>query len=219
VRLVVLGPPGVGKGSLAALCAARLGLAHLSPGAIFRQEMGRGTALGGRVRRYVSAGLLVPDRLVVEVMGQRLRRLARARGFVLDGFPRTAGQAGGLDRVLAQLAQPLDAAVHLQAPVPLLVRRLSGRRVCPRCGTNYHLRTMRPRRPGRCDRCGARLVRRPDDEPGTIRRRLAVDRRASAALLRHYRGQGLLYPLDGRGRIETVYGRAARLFRRAGWLA
>ncbi|MBI2104594.1 MAG: nucleoside monophosphate kinase [Candidatus Omnitrophica bacterium] len=217
MRIVLLGPPGAGKGSLASLYDIRLGIAHLSTGEIFRQEIARRSALGRRVRRYVLSGRLVPDALVVEVMAARLRR-ARAAGFVLDGFPRTAGQAQGLDRVLARQWRRLDAAVYLISPQPLLVKRLSGRRVCSRCGANYHLRTMRPKRAGRCDRCGGRLTVRKDDQPRMIRKRLAVDRKAAAPLVAYYRRRGLLHRVNGVGNVETVYRRTLALFRRHRWL-
>ena len=217
MRLVLLGPPGAGKGSLASLYHARLGVAHLSTGEIFRQEIARNSRLGRRVQRYVTSGRLVPDALVVEVMASQLKR-ARRKGFVLDGFPRTAGQAAGLDRVLRARHQALDAAVYLTSPYALLVRRLSGRQVCGRCGANYHIRTMRPTRPGRCDRCAGRLMVRKDDQPATIRKRLAIDRKAAAPLVAYYRRKRLLFPVDGRGHIQTVFTRTMKLFRRQGWV-
>ena len=219
MRIVLLGPPGAGKGSLALLCKTRLGLAHLSTGQIFRQEMVRNTGLGRRVRRYVMSGRLVPDALVVSVMTAQLRRAKPARGYVLDGFPRTRGQAAGLDRALKRWRQPLDGAMYLTSPQSLLVRRLSGRRVCASCGANYHVRTMRPRRAGRCDCCGGRLIARRDDQPQTIKKRLAVDRKAAAPLLRYYQRRGTLYRLNGIGQIDQVFARALALFRRRGWLA
>ncbi len=203
---------------MASLCAARLKLAHLSTGAIFRQEITRRTRVGERVGRYVTSGRLVPDALVVQVMARQLHAQPRTRGFVLDGFPRTAGQARGLDRELKRLRVPLDGAVYLTAPRAVLVRRLSGRRVCGACGATYHLQTMRPRRAGRCDRCHGRLAIRKDDEPRTILRRLRIDHRAAASLLRYYQRCRVLYRLDGRDSIETVFGRARKLFRRQGWL-
>ena len=218
MRIVLLGPPGAGKGSLAALCQARLGIAHVSTGDIFRREMARRSTLGRRVQRYVTSGRLVPDALVVTVMAARLDARQFARGFVLDGFPRTAGQAAGLDRVLDKRRQPLHGAVYLMTPQAVLIRRLGGRRVCEACGANYHIRTMRPKRPGRCDRCKGRLVIRKDDLPQTIEKRLAVDRRAVTPLLAYYRAQGKLFRMSGAGHIETVLTRALRLFRRQGWL-
>jgi len=218
VRLVLLGPPGTGKGSLASLCEERLGVPHVSTGQIFREEISRRSALGRRVQAYVASGRLVPDRLVVQVMTRRLSQRAFAGGFILDGFPRTRGQAAGLNVALRRARTPLDGAVVLQSPDALLVTRLSGRRVCGRCGANYHVRSMRPKRPGRCDRCGGALVTRADDAPRTIRQRLAVDGRAARPLLAYYRSRGLLRELDGRGNIEIVFRRAARLFRRESWL-
>ena len=218
MRLVLLGPPGVGKGSLATLCEERLGLAQLSPGVIFRQEMERASPLGRRVQQYVSRGLLVPDALVVQVMSGRLTPKRVRRGFVLDGFPRTVGQAQGLDRVLAHQQAPLQAAIGLMASEALLVRRLSGRRVCRRCGANYHVRTMRPKRLGRCDRCGGALIIRKDDASQTIRKRLAVDRAAAAPLLRYYRKQRLLHLVNGAGSVATVFRRTMKLIRQQGWL-
>jgi len=217
VRIVLLGPPGAGKGSLASLYHARLRIPHLSTGEIFRQEIARHTPLGRRVQRYVTSGRLVPDALVVQVMAARLtgRRLRR---FVLDGFPRTRGQAAGLDRALRARGFPLQAAVYLTSPEPLLVRRLAGRLVCARCGENYHIRRMPPRRPGVCDRCGGRLITRKDDEPATIRKRLAIDRKAATPLVAYYQRRALLYRVDGAGHLETVFQRTLRLFRRQGWL-
>jgi adenylate kinase len=219
VRIVLLGPPGAGKGSLASWFHARLRVPHLSTGEIFRQEIGRRSALGRRVQGYVSRGRLVPDALVVQVMAGRLKRMPGRGGFVLDGFPRTQGQAAGLDRVLARMKRPLDGAVYLTSPTALLIRRLSGRRVCGSCGENYHIRTMRPKKANQCDRCGGRLVTRKDDEPATIRRRLRIDREAAAPLLRYYRQRGQLYTVDGRGRIDKVFVRTEKLVRRNGWMA
>ena len=215
---MLLGPPGTGKGSLASLCKGRLHLAHLSPGQIFREEIARKSGLGRRVQRYVSSGRLVPDSLVVQVMTSRLTRRTLDRGFVLDGFPRTQGQAAGLDRVLEERHRPLEAAIYLASPQAVLIRRLAGRRVCAKCGANYHLRTMRPKQPGRCDQCRGPLVIRKDDRPATMRKRLAVDQIASKPLLAHYKHCGVLYRVNGSGYIETVYQRLLQLLRKQGWL-
>ena len=218
MRIVLLGPPGAGKGSLASLCQERLGIPHVSTGEIFRREITRGSPLGRRVARYVSNGRLVPDALVVQVMASVLKHRRFAKGFVLDGFPRTRAQAKGLDRVLQRQRQPLDGAVYVTSPQALLVRRLSGRRVCSRCGSNYHLRTMRPKRSGRCDRCGGALVTRRDDQPATIKKRLALDRTKTTPLLAYYNEKRLLQLLNGIGHINTVFVRARRLFARQHWM-
>ena len=218
MRIVLLGPPGAGKGSLASLLAKRLGIAHLSTGEIFRQEIARGSLLGRRVQSYVASGRLVPDALVIQVMAQRLNAKRRTRGFVLDGFPRTHGQAVGLDQALKRQGVSIDGAIYLGCSVSLLLRRLSGRRVCPQCGTIFHIRTMRPRRPGRCDQCQARLVIRKDDQPDMIRRRLNIDGAASRPLVSYYRKRGLLSRLDGSASVETVFGRMLKQIQRQGWL-
>ncbi|MBI3011242.1 MAG: nucleoside monophosphate kinase [Candidatus Omnitrophica bacterium] len=218
MRIVLLGPPGAGKGSLASLYEARLGIAHISTGDIFRQEIARRSALGRRVQRYVTSGRLVSDALVVEIMAGRLDRRTLATGFVLDGFPRTQRQAAGLDRVLKRARAPLDGAVYLTSPMPVLIRRLSGRRVCAHCGANYHIRTMRPRRPWRCDRCQGPLIVRNDDRPATIKKRLAVDQQAARPLVRYYHHRRLLHRVSGAGPIEAVFSRTVKLFQRQGWL-
>jgi adenylate kinase len=218
VRIVLLGPPGAGKGSLALLCHNRCGIAHVSTGEIFRREIARASPLGGRVGRYVTNGRLVPDALVVQVMANVLKRKRFARGFVLDGFPRTKAQADRLERVLKSQRQPLDGAVYVSSSEDVLIKRLSGRRVCKRCGANYHLRTMRPKLPGKCDRCRGALMTRPDDRPSTIRKRLCIARRTEKPLLSYYQRHGLLFRVDGRGHIETVFQRALGLFHRQGWL-
>ncbi|MBI4340930.1 MAG: nucleoside monophosphate kinase [Candidatus Omnitrophica bacterium] len=217
MRIVLLGPPGAGKGSVALLCKTRLRLPHLSTGQIFREEMAKRSPLGRRVGAYVTGGRLVPDALVTRVMVNRLTSKPH-RAFVLDGFPRTQGQAAGLDRALERLRLPLHGAVYITSPEALLVRRLSGRLVCSTCGANYHARTMRPKRPGVCDRCHGALATRKDDRIETIRRRLAIDRRTSKPLLAYYQRRKALYRVDGRGRIETVFVRARRLFHRQGWI-
>lgn len=204
---------------MASLYRKRLGTPHLSTGQIFREEIARNSTLGRRVKAYVTSGRLVPNSLVVEVMGKRLgEQGGSARGFVLDGFPRTRAQAAGLDRMLQRHRQALNGVVYLTSPPSLLVRRLSGRRVCARCGENYHVRTMRPKRLGHCDRCRGRLVTRKDDRPETIRKRLSIDRKAAAPLLAYYRQKRLLFFVDGAGHVETVYKRTVGLFRRQGWV-
>jgi len=166
----------------------------------------------------VTSGRLVPDALVVAVMAARLSPSQLDHGIVLDGFPRTAGQAAGLDRVLKQRGRPLDGVVYLDVPLTVLVRRLAGRRVCPRCGANYHVRTMKPKQAGRCDRCHARLIIRKDDEPRTIKQRLRIDRAASRSLLTYYRRRGVLYRISGAGRLDRIFERVRRVCLRHGWL-
>ena len=218
MRVVFLGPPGTGKGSLALLCEQRMGVARVSTGEIFRHEIARKSALGKEVQKFVSTGQLVPDDLVVKVMTKRLASPKFAKGFILDGFPRTAAQAVGLDAALAKRRIPLRGAVYISSPTSVLVTRLSGRRVCSKCGTNFHIRTMKPKKAGICDLCGSKLVLRADDQPATVRKRLAVAAKTEAPLLSHYKSVKLLHRVDGRGRIEAVYRRTLALFKRLGWV-
>ena len=216
---MLLGPPGSGKGTLAEQVGKRLAIAHLSTGDLFRREINRRSTLGKTVSRYVAEGRLVPDEVVVQVMTKQLSRRTLERGFVLDGFPRTVGQADGLEAFLLRRRGALHGALSLACPPSVLVARLSGRRVCSRCGAIYHIRTMPPRRPGRCDRCQGALSIRRDDRVATIKKRLAVDRTQAAPLFAYYRRRRLLYRLNGTGSSRQVFHRAMALFRRQGWLA
>jgi len=184
---------------------------HFSTGELFRQAMNRRSALGQAVRRYVTAGRLVPDRLVVKVMTARLTPRVLRRGFVLDGFPRTVGQARGLDRFLTQRHAPLHLAVYLSCPRSVLVARLGGRRVCPGCGAIYHLRTMPPRRRGVCDRCGTQLIVRKDDRAATIIKRLQIDQEQARPLVAYYRRQGIFHRLNGAGSGHRVFQRLVKV--------
>ena len=196
----------------------RLHLTHVSTGELFRREISAKTALGNAVSRYVAQGRLVPDELVVKVMTSRLPRRLLDRGVVLDGFPRTAGQAAGLDAYLERQGWPLTAAIHLRCPAPILVSRLSGRRVCSRCGANYHLRNIPPKRPGVCDACHGALVIRKDDDVSTIKKRLLIDQCEAKPLLAYYHRAGLLHRLNGSGSFEEVFARVMALVRAKRWL-
>jgi adenylate kinase len=159
----------------------------------------------------------VPDELVVSVMAKQLAPRRATRGLVLDGFPRTVGQAKGLDAVLSGRGLALDGAVYLDCPTPLLISRLSGRRVCSRCGKNYHIRTMRPKQAGLCDVCGGALIVRKDDQVNTITKRLVIDRAQAKPLLEFYRQRHVLYRISGSGGVARVFQRLQRLMQQHGW--
>jgi len=194
--LVLLGPPGVGKGTQGRLLADSEGLLLLSTGAILRAAVQAGTALGKQADAYMRAGELVPDHLIEDLMAERLARVDPGSGFILDGYPRTVAQAKGLTELLRRLARPLTAAALFDASDDEVVRRLSGRRSCTRCGRAYHVEFGPPARQGRCDLDGEALVRRDDDEPETITNRLAVYRRDTRPVADYYRELGMLVSVD-----------------------
>ncbi len=200
-KVVLLGPPGAGKGTQAARLAGILGVPHISTGDIFRENIAAGTELGRIAKEYVEKGELVPDEVVVGMVRERLSRADAAGGYILDGFPRTLAQAEALE-VAGELAP--EVAVLLELPEEEVVARLSGRWTCPRCQRVYHERNNPPRNPGICDDDGEALIQREDDRPETIRRRLAVYREQTEPLLEYYRARGRLRVVDGGGPIEEV---------------
>src|SRR5579875_822024 len=203
-RIVFLGPPGAGKGTQAVRLAERRQLPHVATGDIFRAAVRDGTPLGREAKRYMDEGKLVPDQVTVGIVRERLEKADCARGFVLDGFPRTLAQARALDELLAGMNRPLERVVPMVVDDDVLVRRSTGRRVCPRCGATYHVDSRPPRQPGRCDACGAALVQRDDDSEATVRRRLAVYHEQTEPLVAYYRDQGKLRDVDGQRSVEEV---------------
>ena len=216
VRMVLLGPPGSGKGTQASAMQRRWGLAHLASGDLLREDVRDDTELGRKAKPYMDAGELVPDELILDMMEKRLARPnAQAglpgRGFVLDGFPRTLAQAQALDQRLAAMGQPLDAVVCLRVSEEEILRRLSGRLVCPQCHAIYQAETMPPKRPGLCDRCGSPLVQREDEDPEVVRNRLRVYEEQTAPLEEYYRSRGLLHEVDGAIGVDRVLAEVSRI--------
>jgi adenylate kinase len=211
VRVILLGPPGAGKGTQAQRLTQTLGIPQVSTGDILRAAVAAGTPLGREAKAYMDQGALVPDGVVIGIIRERLAAPDCARGYILDGFPRTAAQAEALGETLQALETPLTAVLSITVDPEELVRRLSGRRTCGNCGAAYHLETAPPRRAGLCDRCGGALLQREDDREETIRKRLAVYREQTAPLVAYYRGRGLLREVDGRGDIDDVFARVCRL--------
>jgi adenylate kinase len=208
-RLVLLGAPGVGKGTQAVEISRRTGLPHISTGDLLRAAIRDGSPLGRRVAATVERGELVPDGLVAEVMEERLARPDAAGGFILDGFPRTVAQADLLDRILAKRGQALDRVISIEVPEAEIIDRLAGRRACGQCGATYHVRYSRPKVEGVCDRCGSQLIQRPDDAEAVIAQRLRAYREQTAPLVARYRTAGSLVEIDGRGRPDEVFRRIA----------
>jgi len=207
VRVVMLGPPGAGKGTQARLLQEALGVPQISTGDMLREAQHNGSTLGREARRYMEAGQLVPDEVVIGLVKERLGAPDCARGFVLDGFPRTVSQAKELQRLLEAHGPALDAVVAVEVPQDELIRRLSGRLVCRRCATMFHSDLNPPAVPGRCDRCGGELYQREDDQPDRIAFRLALHMREVAPVEEFYRAAGLLRAVAGTGARDDVFGR------------
>jgi adenylate kinase len=204
VRVAFLGPPGAGKGTQARDLAREWGVLHLATGDMLREAVTAGTPLGRDAKRYMDQGALVPDEVIIGAMAERLGARDAAKGFILDGFPRTIAQAEALARLLKDLGQTLDAVVYFDVSEPELLRRLTGRRVCRTCGHPYHLTSSPPKRAGVCDTCGGELYQREDDREDTVRNRLEVYRRQTAPLLDYYRQRNLLATVPGEGSIAAI---------------
>ena len=203
-RIVLLGPPGSGKGTQATALKEQWGLPHLASGDLLRAHVKENTELGQRARPYMERGDLVPDALIIDMMADRLAQPDAGGGYLLDGFPRTVAQAEALDRRLVELGQRLDAVIYLEVPEQEILRRLSGRRICPNCNAIYQIQTMPPKRDGICDKCGAALIQRADEQEDVVRNRLRVYGEQTEPLLTYYRGRGLLHQIDGTIGVQNV---------------
>lgn len=197
MRLVLLGPPGAGKGTQAKVLSEQFNIPHISTGDILREAVKKRTTVGEKAGTYMERGELVPDKLVTEITAERLNQEDCLPGFLLDGFPRTRPQAEELDRILADSGVKLDAVLYFRTSDEVIIERLTGRRICPSCGGNYHVKNIPPKTPGICDHCGDKLVQRPDDAIDTVRNRLKVYREETADLVEHYRRQEVLREISG----------------------
>ena len=200
--LILLGPPGSGKGTQTALLAAALGIPAISTGDLFRVAVAAGSALGREVKPLIDAGRLVPDDLTLRILKERISRPDCRKGFILDGFPRTLPQA----EALAALAR-IDLVINLAVPEHELLERLGGRLTCARCNAIYNARTAPPKRAGVCDRCGAPVSQRADETPHAIRERLRAYREKTAPLISYYRAKALLTDVDGEGSPDAIHQR------------
>ncbi|AEB47295.1 MULTISPECIES: adenylate kinase [Micromonospora] len=216
MRLVLVGPPGAGKGTQAEFIAAHLSVPKISTGDIFRANVSQGTPLGVEAKRYMDAGKLVPDEVTINMVRDRLAEPDTAEGFLLDGFPRTTPQAAALDKLLADLGTALDIVLELVVDDDEVIRRLSGRRTCRGCGKIWHVEFDATSREGICDRCGAELFQRDDDKPETIAARLREYADKTAPLVDYYGAQGKLVGIDATGPVEDVTVRAIDALRSYG---
>ncbi len=197
LNLILLGPPGAGKGTQAERLREDFRLPFISTGEELRANVRAGTELGSQAKRYMDAGELVPDELILAMAAERLDQEDARDGFILDGFPRTLEQARALDQQLARAGRRITAALLVDVPDAEVVRRLSGRRVCVKAGHNYHVENDPPKREGICDQDGSRLIQRDDDKPEVVRRRLAVYHEQTEPLIKYYDERGLLRRIDG----------------------
>jgi adenylate kinase len=206
VYIVLLGAPGAGKGTQAAIIARELNLVHLATGDLFRQALEQGTKLGLEAKAYMEKGVLVPDEITISMVLERIAAPDCERGVVLDGFPRNVNQAKALGKALATEDKAIDKVVYIKVSEEELVKRLSGRWICRQCQAPYHAIDFPPKVSGRCDRCGGELYQRPDDTPETVRKRLEVYFAETAPVIDYYTQVGKLIAVDGEGSVDEVAG-------------
>lgn len=205
LRTILLGPPGAGKGTQAVRIAEKYHIPHISTGDIFRDNIKNNTELGRKAKAYMDRGELVPDELVCAIATDRLKKDDCKGGFLLDGFPRTLFQAEKLDAFMASQAGEIDAVINIDVPDEELVKRITGRRVCPSCGASYHIVNIPPKKEGICDVCGADLQQRADDTEATVRNRIAVYKEQTLPLVTYYRQAGKLKTVDGALGLDEVF--------------
>lgn len=195
MRLVLLGPPGAGKGTQCKHIAARYGLLHLSSGDILRKERAEGTKLGKKAQSFMDSGGLVPDEIIIEMMAGAIKK-GPAAGFILDGFPRTVNQAAELDKSLGRNGRKINAVLSLKIDDQVVAKRMTGRRSCPQCGAVYHIENLKPTVDGVCDHDGAKLIQRPDDSPEVVANRLKTYHRQTEPLVDYYKHNSTFLDID-----------------------
>lgn len=205
MNLILLGPPGAGKGTQAAKIIEKYNIPHISTGDIFRENIKNGTELGKKAQEYMNAGQLVPDELVVEIATDRLTKDDCKDGFLLDGFPRTVFQAEALDKFLAERGSRIDNVLDIDVNREELMIRLTGRRVCSKCGASFHIVNIPPKKEGICDVCGAELIQRKDDNEETAANRIEVYNKETKPLIDYYEKAGNISHIDGTAGLENVF--------------
>ena len=205
MKLVILGPPGAGKGTQAEYIVKRYNIPHISTGDIFRENIKYNTELGKKAKSYMDKGLLVPDELVIELVEDRLNKDDAKEGFLLDGFPRTVAQAVSLDSILDKNDDKLTKVINISVDPEILIERAVGRRVCKTCGMTYHVKFNPPKEEGICDKDGTKLIQRDDDTEETVKTRISVYFDQTAPLIDYYRAQNLLVDIDGAKDIDKVF--------------
>ncbi|QXM07331.1 adenylate kinase [Crassaminicella indica] len=205
MRLVLLGPPGAGKGTQASGIVEKFNIPHISTGDIFRKNIKEGTELGKKAKAYIDQGLLVPDELVIAIVEDRLQQEDCKNGFLLDGFPRTVKQAEELDKVLSKMDTSLDKVINVDVDKSILVERAVGRRICKSCGATFHVKFNPPKVDGVCDKCGNELYQRADDTEETVSKRIEVYLNETKPLIDYYEDKKILATIDGQQEISKVF--------------
>jgi len=211
LKIIMLGAPGAGKGTQAKLISEKYGIPHISTGDIFRANIKEGTDLGKEAKEYIDKGQLVPDELTVRILLDRVEKDDCENGYVLDGFPRTIPQAQVLDNEVAKLGDKIDYAIDVEVPDENIIRRMGGRRACPKCGATYHIEYIPPKKEGICDACGEKLMLRDDDKPETVKNRLDVYHKQTQPLIDHYSKQNILRTVDGTADMNDVFDSIVKL--------
>jgi adenylate kinase len=211
MNLILLGPPGGGKGTQAKPLMERYKIPQISTGDILRDNLKRGTELGKQAKAFMDKGQLVPDEVVIGIIRNRLGAADCKPGFMLDGFPRTVPQAEALGKVLSDMSLKIDHVISIEVPDTELVKRLTGRRTCRSCGDGYHVMFKLPKKEGACDKCGGELYQRDDDNETTVRNRLEVYKKSTQPLIDYYQKKGLLRPIEGMGSIQDIFGRITKV--------
>jgi adenylate kinase len=205
MNIILLGPPGGGKGTQAKKIVEKYGIPHIATGDILREAVAKGTELGKKAKEYMDRGELVPDEIVIGIVRERLKQPDCEKGFLLDGFPRTIKQAEALDEMLKELGKDIDAVIYIDVPEEEVVKRITYRRTCRNCGAVYHLIYAPPKEDNKCDKCGGELYQRDDDKEEVVRQRFKVYMENTAPLIEYYEKKGLLYRVDGTKSIDEVF--------------
>ena len=208
MNIVLLGPPGSGKGTQAKMIAEKYGVVHISTGDILRENVRNGTALGVEAKKFMEAGKLVPDSLLIDIIKDRLAKDDVKGGWMLDGYPRTMPQAEAMDKILPNLGQKIDVVLNIDVPDAELVKRVTGRRMC-KCGATYHVQFNPPKVAGKCDACGGELYQRADDNEETVKERLQAYHAQTQPLIDYYEKRGIVATVLGVGDIKEIFGKVA----------
>lgn len=212
MNIVLLGPPGAGKGTQGVVLSKSYQIPHISTGDILREAVKSATPLGKKAKMFMDSGELVPDEVVVGIVVDSLGQDDAKKGYILDGFPRTLKQAEELDAALKRKASGIDMALYFEIPEDIAIERLTGRRVCKKCGANFHIKNIPPKKEGICDKCGAELFQRPDDKLETVKNRLKVYARQTRPLIEYYTKKGILKKVSGALDVKDLFKELRQIF-------